>query len=65
MSLDKYHISERFFSKEELKAFREKFGYNIKDLYYSSSEEIDFAQEDEKDFLLENGYPKISARFFA
>lgn len=59
-----FHISEKYFSKEEIKAFREKFGYDIKSLDYSSKIEVDFSNEAEKSFLLEKGYPKISARFY-
>lgn len=64
--INKYYISERFFTPEEIKVFKEKHGYNIKEIYYSSFEgEIDFSDKDEKEFLMENGFPRILARFFA
>lgn len=59
-------ISQKYFTKEELSLFSEKFGYQINEISYSSSGgEIDFSNENEKIFLLEKGYPKILARFFA
>ncbi|TDX84055.1 hypothetical protein [Epilithonimonas xixisoli] len=59
-------ISQKYFTKEELSLFKEKFGYQINEISYSSSGgEVDFADENEKTFLLEKGYPKILARFFA
>ena len=61
-----YFISKRFFTDEELSTFKEKFGYELTEIDYSSSEgEIDFSDESEKKFLLEKGYPMILARFFA
>lgn len=61
-----YYISERFFTKEELSSFREKNGYDIKEISYSSSEgEIDFSDTEQKEFLIKEGFPKISARFFS
>ena len=62
----KYYISERFFTFEEIKMFKLKFGYDIKEIdYMSLNGEIDFSTKDEKEFLLKNGFPKILARFFA
>ncbi|MBV6880939.1 hypothetical protein NG800_012960 [Epilithonimonas ginsengisoli] len=60
--LENIYISDRFFTIQEL----EKFEYKISSIAYSSSAgEIDFSSENEKTFLLEKGYPKILARFFA
>lgn len=60
------YISERFFTQEEIYSFRKKFGYDLKEIYYSSSDsEIDFSKKVERDFLLEKGFPMILARFFA
>lgn len=64
--LESFYISERFFTKDEISAFKEKHGFDLKEIEYSSTTgEIDFSVKEEKDFLLENGYPKILARFFA
>lgn len=64
--LKTYFISERFFTKEEITSFKEKHGYDIKDISYSSIEgEIDFSEPHEKEFLLKEGFPKISDRFFS
>lgn len=63
--LEKIYISEKFFTEDELKAFREKFGHDIKEISYSSKSEIDFSELEEKKYLLENGHPMILARFFA
>lgn len=66
MTLQQFYISEKNFSTEELLAFKEKHGYEIREIdYASSSGEIDFSDLDEKTFLLERGYPKILERFFA
>lgn len=63
---NKTFISNRFFTAEELELFKSKFGYCITEIsYFSTIGEIDFSNQDEKDFLFANGYPKISARFFA
>jgi len=62
----KIYISNRFFSSKELESFKSKFGYCITEISYTSTNgEIDFSNQGEKEFLLTNGYPKISARFFA
>lgn len=64
--LEKIYISDRFFTIQELEKFEQNFGYKISSIDYSSSAgEIDFSNENEKTFLLEKGYPKILARFFA
>lgn len=61
-----FFISERFFTKEELTSFRKEQGYDIKEISYSSVEgEIDFSIDDQKEFLLKEGFPKILSRFFA
>lgn len=60
----KIKISERFFTKEELIRFEKKHGYKITKIGYVAYEEIDFSLKDEKDFLMDKGYPKILARFF-
>jgi len=66
MAVKQYYISERFFTKEEIKEFEATHGYDLKEIDYASATgEIDFSISDEKSFLLEKGYPKISARFFA
>lgn len=63
--IESFYISSRFFSNREIKSFFEKFGYNITEISYSSSAgEIDFSNQDEKQFLFEKGYPKILSRFF-
>ncbi len=62
---DKIRISKRFFTNEELKKFKEKHGYDVTEISYASSKEIDFSVPDEKEFLMNNGFPKILARFFA
>jgi predicted HAD superfamily hydrolase len=62
--LETIFISERFFSSEELVTFHTEHGYNINEIYYSSSGgEIDMSVKDEKEFLLKHGTPKILARF--
>lgn len=64
--MEKYYISERFFTTDEIKTFKEKHNYHIKEIEYSSSiGEINFSEKEEKEFLLQKGYPKILARFFA
>ena len=64
--LETFYISETYFTLEEIKNFKEKFGYDIKEIDYTSATgEIDFTKKDEKEFLLSKGYPKILARFFA
>lgn len=64
--LEKIYISDQFFTIQELEKFEQNFGYKISSIYYSSSaDEIDFSNEIEKTFLMEKGYPKILARFFA
>lgn len=63
--LKKYYISESFFTDVELKDFRKKFGFDLKNISYSSTNgEIDFSDKAEKDYLLKNGHPRILARFF-
>lgn len=59
------YISEKHFSPEEIKTFKAKHNYNLKDIEYTAHDEIDFSQKAEKEFLLEKGYPKILARFFS
>jgi hypothetical protein len=64
--MDTYYISESYFTPSEINSFKDKFGYEIKQIKYSSSNGIiDFSIEAEKSFLLKYGYPKISARFFS
>ena len=58
-------ISEKYFTPDEIKSFKERHNYDIKEIKYTSSSEIDFSNKEEKDFLLQKGYPKILARFFA
>lgn len=60
-----FYISERFFTENELTHFEKKHRYKISDIKYAAEAEIDFSSENEKNFLLEKGYPKIHARFFA
>ncbi len=60
-----YFISERFFTNDEIKSFKNLFRFDLKDIEYSSQIEIDFNNLEEKEFLLQKGYPKILARFFA
>ncbi len=62
--IETFYISERFFSKDEIEIFYKNFGYQIKEILYSSTgDEIDFSSKSEKDFLLKYGTPKILARF--
>lgn len=64
--METFLISEDYFTDLEIRLFREKHNYDLKEIEYTSSEgEIDFSDDDEKCFLLDKGYPKISARFFA
>jgi hypothetical protein len=63
--LQKFYISELFFTKEELKSFFERYGYNITEIYYSSISKIDFSKQDEKEFLFKEGISRILARFYA
>lgn len=63
--METFFISEKYFTPEELKAFKEQHKYDIKDIDYTSTKEIDFTEKEEKAFLLQKGYPKILARFFA
>ena len=66
MFIESYYISEKYFTESEIKSFKEKYNYDLKEIEYSSTVgEIDFSQKDEKEFLLQKGYPKILARFFA
>ena len=60
-----FYISEKYFTPKEIEAFKAKHNYNLKEIEYTAHDEIDFSQKAEKDFLLDKGYPKISARFFA
>lgn len=61
---NKIYISTKFFTKEELKAFKEKHGYQVTEIsYVSSSGEIDMSQKEEKEFLMKYGAPRILARF--
>ena len=62
--IETFYISDRFFTKQELENFFNDFGYNINQIEYGSTAEIDFSEKAEKEFLLEKGYPKILARFF-
>lgn len=62
--LEKHYISEGFFTDEEIKEFKEKFGYDIRSIYYASKYEIDFSNSNEKEYLLKQGHPRILARFF-
>ncbi|MFV0183977.1 hypothetical protein ACTS9U_07150 [Empedobacter falsenii] len=62
--LKTFYISERFFTIDELEKFKQKFGYAVSEISYSSSIEIDFRKNDEKEFLFKKGYPMILARFF-
>lgn len=62
--LQKIFISEKSFTAKELKDFKEKHGYNIKEVSYCSKDkQIDFTDLEEKDFLLKYGIPKVLARF--
>ncbi len=62
--IETFYISERFFTKDEIETFYKNFGYQIKDISYSSTGgEIDFSSKIEKEFLLKYGTPKILARF--
>lgn len=63
--LEKYYKSPRFFSEKEIEKFKLDFGYDISKIEYTAKEEIDFSNASEREFLLNNGLPKISARFFA
>ena len=59
-----FYISERFFTNEEITSFRKEHGYDIKEISYASSEgEIDMSIQEQKEFLLKYGTPKILARF--
>jgi len=62
--LKTFYISERFFTKEEITSFRKEHGYDIKEISYSCESEIDFSDEDGKQYLFKEGHPKILARFF-
>ena len=58
------YISDRYFTKDELKSFRNAHGFDVTEISYSSAEgEIDFSNLEEKEFLLKYGTPKILARF--
>lgn len=62
--METYYISKKFFTKEELTNFKDKFGYEIFEIDYTSSVgEIDFSESSEKEFLFKYGIPKILARF--
>ena len=63
--MNTYSISTIFFTSAELKFFKDKFGYNVNDIFYSSDEEIDMSLSEEKDFLFKEGIPRILARFYA
>ncbi len=64
MNNTSYNISERFFSKEEIKLFEKVHGYKLTEIEYTSSHgEIDFSVKEEKEFLMKYGTPKILARF--
>lgn len=64
MEAQKFYISERFFTPQERKEFKEKHGYEVTEIYYMSAiGEIDFSDKEEKDFLMKYGTPKILARF--
>ncbi|GIZ15292.1 hypothetical protein [Capnocytophaga catalasegens] len=66
MEAKKYYISERFFTKDELKSFEQKHGYKVTEIHYMCIHgEIDFSEPKEKEFLMREGFPKILARFFA
>lgn len=65
MSIKKYYISERFFTKEELQLFEETHKGKITEISYASYFEIDFSDKEEKDFLMKKGYPMIQARFYS
>ncbi len=60
---DKIRISKRFFTSQELGTFKEEHGYDVTEISYACSKEIDFSEPDEKEFLLKYGTPKILARF--
>ncbi len=60
---DKIRISKRFFTKEELRKFKEEHGYDVSEISYACRKEIDFSAPEEKEFLLKYGTPKILARF--
>lgn len=59
-----FYISKSFFTVQEMDNFKDKFGYSISEISYSSSVEIDFSKKEEKEFLFHKGYPIISARFY-
>ena len=63
--LQKYFISKRFFTEEELTIFRERHQYDVFEISYTCSHgEIDMSVPEEKEFLMKNGHPRILARFF-
>lgn len=63
--LNEYYISNISFTSDELLEFKLKYKYEVSEILYVAHSEIDFSNTDEKDFLLQKGYPKILARFFA
>ncbi|MCO5248730.1 MAG: hypothetical protein M9887_07280 [Chitinophagales bacterium] len=66
MKLQTFYISKRFLSEKELNDFYQKHAYQVTEISYTSSVgEIDFSKPEEKHFLMQKGYPKILARFFA
>lgn len=65
LKMKTYYISKRFFTNDEFSNFKKTFGYEITIISYTSTGgEIDFCNKIEKDFLLENGHPRILDRFF-
>ncbi len=62
--LKTFNISERYFTYTELEKFKQRFGYSVSEITYSSTIEIDFSLKEEKEFLFRKGYPMILARFF-
>lgn len=64
MTLERYYISERFFTKEELELFEKTHGYKVTEGWYMSSQgEIDCSDPEEKAFIMKYGIPRILARF--
>jgi len=62
--METIYISEKYFTTEELKAFKEQHNYDLKEIKYSTTNgEIDFSKQEEKEFLFKYGVPKILARF--
>lgn len=52
MAVKQYYISERIFTKEEIKEFEATHGYDLKEIEYASATgEIDFSISDEKSFF--------------